>query len=203
MITLYRHELSGHAHRVALFLSLVGVPFAQIEVDLQKGEQKRPEFLEKNMFGQVPVIDDDGTVIADSNAILVYLALKYADERWYPRDPAGAAAVQRWLSTAAGPINAGPGAARLARVFGADLDHGRAVRIATSLFKTLDPYLAGRTWLVGDRPTVADVAAYSYIARAPEGDVSLEPYAHIRAWLDRIEVLPGFLPMAYAPGRAA
>ncbi|NBC32378.1 MAG: glutathione S-transferase [Alphaproteobacteria bacterium] len=202
MITLYRHELSGHAHRVALFLSLIGVPYEQVDVDLQAGDQKRPEFLAKNVFGQVPVIDDDGTVVADSLAILVYLALTYAEERWYPRDPAGAAAVQRWLSVAAGQINNGPAAARRALVFGTKVDLAQAQRTAVSLFETIDPYLAGRAWLVGDGPTIADIAAYTYIARAPEGDLSLEPYPHIRGWLARIEALPNFLPMAHAPQRS-
>ncbi len=76
-IKLYRHPLSGHAHRVELMLSLLGLPTELIFVDLMKGEHKTPEFLAINSFGQVPVIDDNGTVLADSNAILVYLAAKY------------------------------------------------------------------------------------------------------------------------------
>ena len=199
MITLYRHPLSGHAHRAELFLSLIGQDARLVDVDLAKGEHKSPEFLQKNMFGAVPVLDDHGTLIADSTAILVYLALKYADEHWYPRDPVGAAAVQRWLSVAAGPVFNGPCSARLVQVFGYDLDLVRAQKIAAVFFKTLEPYLADRAWLVGDEPTIADVAGYSYIAAAPEGDIPLDPYPAIRAWLGRIEALPGFVAMAPAP----
>ena len=199
MITLYNHPLSGHCHRVRLFLSLIDQPFELIDIDLRAGAHKAPDFLARNAFGQIPVIDDDGTVIADSNAILVYLALAYAPEGWLPRDPLGAAAVQRWLSVAAGQINSGPGAARLTRVFGVPLDHDRAKSIAEQLFAVMEPHLADRSFLTGDRPTIADIAGYSYIAHAPEGEVSLAPYPNIRAWLARIEALPGFVPMAAAP----
>ncbi|MBN3790614.1 glutathione S-transferase, partial [Burkholderia sp. Ac-20353] len=122
-IRVHSFPLSGHAHRVRLFLSLLGVPFEIVDVDLGAGEQRKPAFLALNPLGQVPVIDDGGMVLADSNAILVYLAKRYGDAHWLPDDPVGAAAVQRWLSLAAGPIAAGPCAARLVTVFGAPLDH--------------------------------------------------------------------------------
>lgn len=195
MIKLYRHSLSGHAHRVELFLSLIGQPFEAIDVDLLQGEQKQESFLALNPMGQVPVIDDDGTVIADSNAILTYLALTYADDSWYPRDAKSAAAIQRWFSAAAGEINNGPGAARLVTVFGAGYDHDQTKAVAKRLFDVVEAHLTRREFLIGDGPTVADIASYTYIAHAPEGDVSLEPYPNLRAWLARVEALPGFVPM--------
>ncbi len=112
-LTFYSFPLSGHAHRVALMLSLLDVPHRRVDVDLRQKEQKRPEFLAMNAFGQVPVIDDNGVVLADSNAILVYLAKRYGGGAWLPEDPVGAARVQRWLSVAAGPLANGPAAARL------------------------------------------------------------------------------------------
>ena len=121
-IRVYSFLLSGHAHRVRLFVSLLGLPSETVDVDLAAGAQHEPAFLALNPLGQVPVIDDGGTVIADSNAILVYLAKRYGDAHWLPDDPAGAALVQRWLSYAAGPIASGPAAARLVTVFGAKLD---------------------------------------------------------------------------------
>jgi len=195
MIKLHRHALSGHSHRVELFLSLIGLPFETVDVDLLNGAHKQPPFLALNPFGQVPVIEDGDTILGDSNAILVYLAQEYADESWLPREPIAAAAVQRWLSVAAGEINAGPGAARLVAVFGAGLDHDRAKSIATALFDVLETHLDGRNFLVGAGPSIADVAGYTYIAHAPEGGVSLQPYPNIRAWLNRVEALPGFVPM--------
>ncbi|KVN69337.1 glutathione S-transferase family protein [Burkholderia ubonensis] len=194
-IRVYSFPLSGHAHRVRLFLSLLGVPFEVVDVDLAAGEQRRPAFLALNPFGQVPVIDDGGVVLSDSNAILVYLAKRYGDAHWLPDDPAGAAAVQRWLSLAAGPIAAGPAAARLVTVFGAPLDHAQAKRVAVRLFDVIDAEFAKQPFAAGAQPTIADIAAYTYIAHAPEGGVSLDPYPHVRAWLARVEALPGFVGM--------
>ena len=204
VIKLYRHPLSGHSHRVELFLSLLELPYELIDVDLVNGEHKQPGFLSKNIFGEVPVIDDDGTIVPDSNAILVYLASKYDSSRnWLPEDPAFAADVQRFLSVAAGPVAFGPAAARLVNVFGAQLDHEAARARANELLDTLDKHLAARDFLAGP-VTIADIACYTYIAHAPEGDVSLEPYPNVRAWLERITLLPNYVPMqATAIGLAA
>jgi glutathione S-transferase len=202
-IRLYGHPLSGHSHRVELLLALLRLPHERIDVDLAKGAHKAPAFLARNPFGQVPVIEDGEIVVADSNAILAYLAGRYdASGQWLPRDPLAAARVQQWLSVAAGPLAFGPAAARLVTVFGAKLDHDRAKAIAAQLYAVLDPHLAPRRFLVGDAPTIADVALYSYTAHAPEGGVSLEAYPHVRAWLARIEALPGFVPMQRTETRA-
>ena len=194
-IKLYNFPRSGHAHRVELMLSLLQLPTELIFVDLAKGAHKQPDFLALNAFGQIPVIDDQGVVLADSNAILVYLALKYGDRRWLPTDPVGAAKVQRWLSIAAGPIAFGPARARLITVFGAAYNAEEVIAYSHSVLKVIDQELAATPYLAGAEPTIADVSAYSYIAHAPEGNVSLEDYANIRAWLARIEALPGFVGM--------
>lgn len=194
-IKFYNFPRSGHAHRVELMLSLLDLPSETIFVDLAKGAHKQADFLALNVFGQVPVIDDQGVVLADSNAILVYLAQRYGQGRWLPSDPVGAAQVQRWLSVAAGPIAFGPAAARLITVFGASFNAEEVIARAHALLKIMDQELASRHFLVGQEATIADVAGYSYIAHAPEGNVSLEPYPHVRAWLARIEALPGFVPM--------
>ncbi|WP_160004402.1 glutathione S-transferase family protein [Rhizobium sp. 18055] len=190
---LYFHPLSGHAHRARLFASLVGVDAEIVDVDLAGGEHKKPAFLALNPFGQIPVLEDDGLVIADSNAILVYLAKKHAPE-WLPEDAAGAAAVQRWLSVSSGEIAYGPCAARLVTVFGAKFDTEEVIARAHRILALIDAQLAGRNWIAADRPTIADVALYSYIARAPEGNVDRAQYGNITAWLKRVESLPGFYP---------
>jgi glutathione S-transferase len=204
-IKLYRHALSGHSHRAQLLLSLLGLDAKLVDVDLAAGEHKQAEFLARNRFGQVPVLEDGDTVIADSNAILVYLAGQYdASNSWLPVDPVAAAEVQRFLSTAAGQVAFGPAAARLVNVFGAALDHKRAIEVAHNVLGVLESHLDGRDWLVGSNPTIADVANYAYIAHAPEGDVPLDSYPNVRAWLGRIAALPGFVPMqATAVGLAA
>lgn len=196
-IRLYRHVLSGHAHRVELFLNLLGLEHELVDVDLPGGEQRRPEFLALNPFGQVPVIDDDGLVLPDSNAILVYLAMRYGDEEWLPRDAAGAAQVQRWLSAAAGPLVMGPAAARWTLVARLQRDPGEAIARAKALFQVIDQTLEGQgsPFIVGERPTIADLALYTYTAHAPEGNVALDGYPSLCAWLRRIEALPRFVPM--------
>lgn len=195
-ITLYRHPLSGHSHRAQLLLSLLNIEAEIVDVDVLEGEHKQPEFLQKNIFGQVPVLQDGDAVIADSNAILVYLASKYDQKRsWFPEEPAIAAEVQRFLSVAAGQLAAGPSAARLVTVFGANLDHQRAIDAAHELLAVLDEHLDGRQWLAADHATIADLANYVYIAHAPEGHVDISKYPNVIAWLQRVEALPGFVAM--------
>lgn len=196
---LYYHPISGHAHRAHLFLSLLGLDYELVEVDLLKAEQKTEAFLKLNPFGQVPVLDDGGTVIADSNAILVYLARRYGDASWLPQDPAGAAAVQRWLSVAAGEIASGPATARIINLFKKPLDPSDAIARAHRILGLVDGSLDGKEWIAAGWPTIADVALYSYIARAPEGDVDLAPYAQVRSWLARVEALPRFQPFVKSP----
>ncbi|TYC52304.1 glutathione S-transferase [Rhodobacterales bacterium] len=197
-LRIHGFPLSGHCHRVQLFTGLTGITHEYVTVDLAAGEHKREPFLSLNPAGKVPVIEDGSTVLADSNAILVYLARKYAPD-WIPSDPLAEAEVQRFLSLAANEIANGPAAARLVTVFGAGLDAQRAKDIAAYAFDILEKHLKGRSWLVGDRPTIADVATYSYTAHAPEGNVSLEPYPALRALLERIEALPGFIAMQKTP----
>jgi glutathione S-transferase len=194
-IRLYTTPLSGHGHRVKLFLSLLGVPFEESLIDMGAKQNRGPAYLAINPFGQVPAIEDGDVVLFDSTAILVYLAKRYGDAGWLPDDAVGAARVQRWLSLAAGQIAYGPASARLVTVFGAQLDHGNAKRIAVSLFDVIEQDFAAHPFAAGDSVTIADIAAFSYVAHAPEGGVSLAPYPHIRAWLRRIEALPGFVAM--------
>ena len=197
-IKLHRFPLSGHSHRAELFLSLLQLPHELVEVNLAQGAHKRPEFIALNSFGQVPVLQDGDVTIADSNAILVYLASKYGKGQsieWLPTDPVRAANVQRWLSVAAGLIAFGPARARLKTVFNAPVDADDAIARANALLAVMDGELQRTQWLTGNTPTIADISAYSYVAHAPEGNVSLQPYPHVRAWLERIEALPGFVPM--------
>jgi glutathione S-transferase len=195
MIKLYRHALSGHSHRAELFLSLLDLNYSLIDVDLMNGEHKTDEFLKLNPFGQVPVLDDDGVIIYDSNAILVYLAQKYDNDHWLPNNPESAAQIQQWLSVAAGPIAYGPATARLITVFGANFDTDDIIKHSNELLDIINSKLINNPFLVGDGPTIADVAAYTYIAHAPEGNVSLQPHANICSWLRRVESLKGFVKM--------
>ena len=202
-VHLYRHPKSGHCHRVELMLSLLGLPYHTIDVDMVNGQHKSPDFLAISPLGQVPAIDDNGVTLADSNAILTYLVERYGDAaEWRGDNALERAEVQRWLSIAAGEIASGPCAARLVTLFGATLDHDTAKSRAHDLFVVIEAHLADRDWLASSRPTLADIAGYSYISHAPEGGVSLAFYPSIRAWLGRIEALPGFVGMARSPALA-
>lgn len=194
-ITLYGLRLSGHSHRAELFLSLLGLPYRFVAA-----LPPTPELRRLNPLGQVPVLTDGEAVIPDSNAILVYLAARYAPgSPWMPADPLGAAAVQRWLSIASGEVRTGPALARLMVVFGAEADRAVVHAAAARILAFMDSHLAERPFLAAAHPTLADIACYSYVAHAPEGGVSLAPYPAVRAWIGRIEALPGFLAMPASP----
>ena len=198
-IQLHRSAISGHCHRVELFLSLLGLPFETVEVDLLQKQHKAPAFLAMNPLGQVPVLRDGDLTLSDSNAILVYLEARYAPGQWLPRDPVGAARVQRWLSLAAGPLAFGPSAARVVQLFKLPTDPTEVIARAQGLLQFMEGELGRTPFLAGERATLADVAHYAYVARAPEGLVTLQPYPAIRAWLARVEALPGFVPMVKSP----
>jgi glutathione S-transferase len=202
-VRIHHFAKSGHAHRALVFAKLAGIAHEVVPVDLGAGAHKSLSFLAMNPNGQVPVLEDGEVVVSDSNAILVYLARTYAPD-WIPSTAVGEANVQRWLTLAAGEIAFGSCAARLITVFGATLEPDFAAATAAKAMQKLEQGLEGRDWLVGDRPTIADVATYSYTAHAPEGNVSLDPYPNVRSWLARFENLPRFEAMpATAVGLAA
>ena len=198
-VKLYGLPVSGHAHRAELMLALLDIPYEKIDVDLMNGAHKTPDFLSLNLFGQIPVIDDNGDIVSDSTAVLVYLAKKYGGGDWLPEDPLAAAHVQRWLSVASNEVFAGPNSARLVKLFGMPLDYETTRARTENLFATMEGHLQANDFLTGKSISIADVACYTYILHVPEGGVSLEPYPAIRAWLARIEAQPRFVGMVRSP----
>lgn len=192
---LYDLTLSGNCYKVRLFAALAGIPLEIVPVDFLGGEHKRPPLIELNPWGELPILVDGEVVLRDSQAILVYLARRYAGEAWLPSDPAAMAEVVQWLSTAANEVQNGPGAARLVDKFGYDLDKADTLRRAARILPLIDARLAEHDWLALDRPTIADCAVLPYVALAPEGGVSLSDFPRIRAWIERVKALPGFVPM--------
>ncbi len=199
MIKLYDVDLSGNCHKVRLLLSMLGLEHETVAVDLFGGEHKRPAFLGLNPMGQVPVLTDGDLTLRDSQAILVYLGRRYGGDTWLPGDAADVARIAQWLSTAANELQNGPGAARLGVAFDLPADVPAAQEVAAAVLAVMDGHLDGRDWLELDRPTVADLACYPYVALAPEGEVSLEPYPRVQAWVRRVEALPGYVPMPGLP----
>ncbi len=202
---LYGLELSGHTHRVVLLLEMLGLPYRFIPAPAQV--RQSPEFLRLNPLGQIPVLLDGSVVVSDSNAILVYLAKRYAaDTQWLPTDAISASKVQRWLSIAAGEIRFGPATARAKVLWNAPGDRDGAIEIARRLLRFMEAHLgehvSDRSFIAAEHPTVADLACYSYVAHAPEGGISLAQYPAVRAWLSRVERLPRFKPMPSSPAAA-
>jgi len=199
MIKLYNAGPSGNGHKVTLMLSLLGLDHEAIPVSLPDKEQKTPEYLAMNPLGKVPVIDDDGEIIRDSQAIVVYLAHKYGDGAWLPTDAAGLGHVMEWLSFAANEMLNSCAVARALILFNREGDLAAAQEASRQCLDILDGHLAGREWLVGESPSAADVACYVYAGLVHMGDVDPLAYANVVAWFDRIEALPGYVGMDGLP----
>ena len=197
MIKLYGDYPSGNSYKVNLLLALLGLDYEWVRVDLLKSEQKSPEFLALNPFGQLPVLVDDQITLADAQAILVYLARRYGGDQWLPLEAEPLSRVVRWLSTAAGEVRQGPESARLYYLFKAtSINLERANQKAAFILTQLDRHLTTREWLEFERPTIADVAVFPYVALAGDGQIALDGYPHVLAWIERIKHLPGFVGMA-------
>ncbi|MCY1517110.1 Disulfide-bond oxidoreductase YfcG [compost metagenome] len=191
---LHDFPLSGNCYKVRLFLGLIGQQAEVVHVDLLAGAQKRPDFLAINPRGQVPVLVDQGQPVADSQAILVYLARRYAPA-WLPEDALQQAHVASWLSYAANEVHQGPATARVILLFRRTGDLEGAQTRGRQVLELVNAHLADRAWLVGGQPSIADVAVYPYLAMAEEGGLSLAPYPHLQAWFARIRALPGYLEL--------
>jgi glutathione S-transferase len=196
MIELYEFDISGNCHKVRLLLSLLQVPYKSIELNRLAREQKTADFLEKNSFGQVPVLTDGDIILRDSQAILVYLARAYGDEYWFPNGAAKAAEITQWLSTAANEVAHGPSALRAHYLLGRGINLEAAEQITQNLLSVLNNRLCDNQWLATDKITIADIAVYPYIALAHEGRVDLAPFVNVQRWLVQIESLKGFVAMA-------
>lgn len=191
---LYTSALSGYCHRIELMLSLLKRPYERIEIDFRKSEQRSAAYLKINALGEVPaLIDDDGTVYTESNAILVYLALS-AKSDLLPTDPKGAAAVQVWLSRTSSDTAQGPATARIILKFGQAGDLESAQRKTRHLLSKMETALSASTFLASERLTIADVAMYGYISTVKEGGVQLDECPTVQRWLTKIESEPDFVP---------
>jgi glutathione S-transferase len=188
-------ELSGNCYKVRLFCSLLGLKLDLAPVDFMGGAHKKSPLIEQNPFGEIPILEDGGIVLRDSQAILIYLARKHGGEAWLPTDAAGMAEVVSWLMVAENEIARGPNDARLHDKFGFKLDVAQAREKAKRILDLMEAHLAKRDWLTLDRPTIADIACMPYVGLAHEGGLSLQPYPAIRAWIGRIKALPGFVTM--------
>lgn len=196
---LYDLELSGNCYKIRLLLAFLGLEYELRAVDFLAGEHKTDAFVALNPFGEIPIFEDEGLILRDSQAILVYLARKHGGETWLPTAPDGLALVMQWLSTAANDVARGPNDARLHDKFGYQLDVDLARNTAHQTLEIFDDHLRDKEWLELDRPTIADIACFPYISLSHEGGVALDDYPAVVSWIERIKTLPGFILM---PGLA-
>ncbi len=194
---LYMTEMSGNSFKVRVLASILNVPYENIQIDWENNAHKSPAFLELNPRGQVPVMEIEDRVFWDSTAHLVYIARKYGGETWLPGDPLHMAEIMQWMSFAQNEVQFG-------------LQWARGVTIYNRRPESFEGYLQdgklaldvleqqlSRTgdWLALGRATLAEIACYPYVKRAPEGDLPLDDYPAIRGWLARCEALPGWIEM--------
>ena len=194
---LYDLELSGNCYKIRLFFSLIGEAFTLRPTDFTAGEHKSEAFVARNAFGEIPVLTDGDFVLRDSQAILVYLARKHERLDWFPIAAREEASVVQWLMVAENEIARGPNDARLHDKFGFDIDIDiEQARVRSHrILAILERRLADREWLALDHPTIADIACFPYVALSHEGAVSLDAYRAVKAWIERIKGLPGFVGM--------
>ena len=203
MIKLYDYLLSANCYKARLLLSMLDVPHELVPVEFYPGrEHESTEFRKINPLGHIPVIDDDGFILRDVHAILIYLACQYDPARtWYPTgDPRLLGEVASWLQFAEGTASTAS-AARLCVNFGYDFDLEACQAEAHRLFRVLDEHLwfreqEGLGWVTpAATPTIADIALFPDIALSGEGGISREDYPALRRWAERVQRLPGFIDM--------
>lgn len=191
---LYDFERSGNCYKVRLLLSLLGQEYEAITIDSTQGESQTPAFKAINPRGQIPALDDNGTIIWDSMAILVYLARK-ANSPMLPDNALSLARVMQWLAVSENELLYGLARARSVKVFNTSFDYEACVTMAHIGLTTVDLQLHQTPWLVGDSITIADIACYPYLGLAHEGEVDIRPFPAIQAWIKRIRELPGYVSM--------
>ena len=196
MLTLYDYLPSQNAWKVRLLLHHLQRPYRAVPVSIFEGEARTPAFLARNPAGKVPVLElDDGRALAESNAILGYLA---TGTRYLPDDTFARAQVHQWLCFEQEHVESVIGSLRYWTLTGKLAARDPALvagkrDAAGRTLALLDAQLAQRPFLVDRTYTIADMAVYAYASRADEAGLSLAPYRHVRAWCDRVAAQPGFL----------
>jgi glutathione S-transferase len=206
MYTLYSMQSSGNSYKVRMLLARLQQAYRLVELDLFKGETKTPEFLAKNPEGRIPVLElPDGRFLAESNAILVYLA---EDTPYLPADKLDRAEVLRWMFF---EQHSHEPAIATARFWLHLVKGGRELRKheidqwmerGYEALSLMEKHLARHRYFVGDRTTVADIALYAHTHVAQEGDYDLSDFPHVIDWLGRIAAEPGHLKMSDQPKEA-
>jgi glutathione S-transferase len=193
---LYNVAYSGNSYKVRLLLAQLGIPCEIIEVDILTGESRTMEFLKINPNGRTPVLDDNGFVLAESNAILAYLA---RGTKFLPEDKKSWALVFQWLffeqyshepyiATSRFWLQHKPESAERAALLASRREGGWAA------LKIMEEHLAKNDFFVRDY-SIADIALFAYTHVSHEGGFPLDDFPKIRAWIERVKAQQGFVPM--------
>ena len=197
MLRLYDHLESGNGYKVRLLLHQLGIPFERVELDIVRGETRTPEFLARNPNGRIPtLVLEDGSVLAESNAILFYLA---DGTRFLPADRLARAQVLQWMFFEQYSHEPNIATVRF-WMHTALTDERRALlpakrTLGHDALGVMETHLGARAFFVAERYSIADVALYAYTHVAHEGGFDLAPYPAVRAWLDRVRAEPGHVPI--------
>lgn len=196
MMKLYNTVISGNCYKVRLLLSFLNLDYEKVAIDLRKKEQKDAEFLLINPLGQVPVLEDQGVYIHDSQVILCYLACQYdTDQYWFPQETVTMTKVLEWLFFANQNIASSLAARAFYLVNKPNVQIEYVTEQADLALNMLNCHLAGKNWLVGENATIADIACYPYVAMAHQGKIQLDKYPYIQKWLKRFQQLPRFITL--------
>lgn len=198
MLRLHDFHDSGNGYKVRLLLGQLGIPYEYVEVNILKGESRAPAFLAKNVNGRIPVLElEDGRCLAESNAILVFLA---DGTPFLPQERWARGQVFQWLFFEQYSHEPNIATSRF-WLRHTDFDSHRRRRYAEKIkdgvaaLQVMEQHLASRTFFVDERYTIADIALYAYTHVADQGGFDLSPFPAIRTWLERVRALPGHRPI--------
>ena len=195
MLRLYDYYDSGNGYKVRLLLAQLGIPFELIERDIMKGETRSPEFLAKNPNGKIPLLElEDGTCLAESNAICWYLA---DGTKFLPDDKVQRAEVLQWMFFEQYSHEPNIATPRFWLRHFDELDEAKQVMLplkqeaGRAALGVMDRHLTDRDWFVGEAYSIADMCLYGYTNVADQGGFDLASFPAVSAWLARVAALPG------------
>ena len=203
MLRLHDNASSGNGYKVRLLLTLLGRPFGRIEYDVDRGATRTAEFLSKNLNGRIPVLElEDGRFLAESDAILVYLA---EGTRFLPQDRYERALALQWLFFEQYSHEPYIAVARFWLAFAPKNESDKKLHLVpewhakgNAALGVMQTHLATHDWFAGGRYSVADIALYAYTHCAADGGFDLDAYPAIGAWMKRVAAEPGHIPLSLA-----
>lgn len=198
-LTLYEDPVSGNCYKVRLLLTMQDKPFKAIREDVFGDEHPSPEVAKLSPMGKVPVLVDNDFVLAESNAILTYLA---KGTPFLPDTPRNLGKVMQWMFFEQYYHEPTLAVARKLRKFTPDATGAKKkadglMEGGNKALAAMEKHLTDFDWFAAGRCTIADISLYAYTHNADEGGFDLGQYPNVQAWLKRVEAVPGFVKMEY------